>query len=131
MAKLPTIRRLSREDYPEAPSWLDKLLFPLNSFLTSTYAALNNQLTINENMIGQTRTVTYVGGGAASFTWPFTTNPLGYQVINVTDSNGKNVILSSAPWLNASFSQGQVTIQNVTGLTSGVTYLVTVYVIGG
>lgn len=50
MARLPSQRRIAREDLQEADSWIDKLLFPLNSFMESIYNAMNKNLTFEENI---------------------------------------------------------------------------------
>ena len=53
MAKIPTIRRLSVEDFPSQKSWIGKFFEVLNNFIISVVAALNNQLTFTENMVAQ------------------------------------------------------------------------------
>lgn len=50
MAKLPVFKRIQREDFPDAPAWVDRLLYPLNKFFEGVYAALNQNLTFTENL---------------------------------------------------------------------------------
>lgn len=50
MAKLPKITRIRREDLPDAPGWIEKLLYPLNLFMEGVYQALNQNLTYAENL---------------------------------------------------------------------------------
>lgn len=53
MAALPPIKRLAKEDFPEAPKWVDRFLYPLNLFMDSVYAALSRTLTFEENILSQ------------------------------------------------------------------------------
>lgn len=57
MAKLPPISRFSREDFPDAPGWIDKLLTPLNASLGSIYGALNGGLSLTDNLKSQVKTL--------------------------------------------------------------------------
>lgn len=59
MAQLPNQRRILREDLKDAPTWVDKLLFPINSFMESVYYALNRNITFNENIACQLRRVSF------------------------------------------------------------------------
>lgn len=51
MAKIPVIKRISREDFKESdlPKWIDFLLTPLNQFIVSVVTALSSRLTFEEN----------------------------------------------------------------------------------
>ncbi len=50
MANLPSIKLISREDLKEAPSWIERLLSPLNSFMAAVYENLNRGLTFRQNI---------------------------------------------------------------------------------
>lgn len=58
MAAPPPDRKLNTDDIPEAPSWLGKLVLPLNSFIAPVAAALKAGLTFKENFAGEVKTVT-------------------------------------------------------------------------
>jgi hypothetical protein len=53
VGRLPEIRRILREDIKEAPSWIEKLLTPLNSFMSVVYENLNKNITFRENIACQ------------------------------------------------------------------------------
>lgn len=53
MAKIPTLRRFSVEDFKGEGTWIGKLFDPLNQFLTTVTSALTNQLTHSQNMDAQ------------------------------------------------------------------------------
>ena len=53
MAKLPTNKRISREDVPEAPAWIEKLLQPINTYFDAIYNAMQGKTTFEENFQSQ------------------------------------------------------------------------------
>jgi hypothetical protein len=59
MASLPPIKRISKEDIPEAPSWVEKIIYPVNLFFDSVYRALNGSLTMPENIVGQIKEISF------------------------------------------------------------------------
>ena len=50
MAKLPSKRKLLREDVKEAPAWIDKILGFVNPFFEDVYFSLNKNITLRENI---------------------------------------------------------------------------------
>ena len=78
MAKLPVFKRIQREDFPDAPNWIDKVIYPINKFFESTYNALNKQLAFEENVTAEIRSFEFTtlagyDGTAANF------DPLTFQ----------------------------------------------------
>jgi hypothetical protein len=72
MAKLPAFKRIQREDFPEAPKWVDRLIYPINQFFDSVYNALNKRLDFVDNLQGEFRTLSFTttaayNGTAANF----------------------------------------------------------------
>ena len=47
--RIESTNKIYRKDIPEAPSWLDKLLDPLNRFMDSCTTALRGRLTFYDN----------------------------------------------------------------------------------
>jgi hypothetical protein len=56
MAKIPTIRRLTIEDFPSQKDWIQPLIEILNNFIINVVVAFNKQLTISENFLAQIST---------------------------------------------------------------------------
>lgn len=50
---LPDIRRLNREDFQDAPNWVDPMLNSLNIFMDSVYNILNKHVSLSENLNAQ------------------------------------------------------------------------------
>lgn len=128
--KLPTIKRILREDVKEAPSWVNGLIDPLNTFMETVYQALNKNLTLNENIASFTTDLTYktpttypTGQENANFRNDLKSNPIGVQLLQVYD---KATYLPPPgpvfiPWI---VKDTQIIIYPVTGLEANKTYLV-------
>ena len=51
MSFLPTIKSIRKEDLgSDAPSWVENLLTPLNSFIESIYTNLNGNISFSDNI---------------------------------------------------------------------------------
>jgi hypothetical protein len=128
MASVPKLKRLTREDFKDAPVWIERLLYWLNIFFEAVNRALSNGLTIEENMSAQTKTFQITAGAAATnnttnFALTMKTVPnhlfVG-KVMNVTTDNYNPI--GSAVFVEWRYQDGQVYITSITGLTNGNVY---------
>ena len=135
MAGLPTQRRLSREDFPAAPSWFDIAVGVINGFMNDVYLALNGTLTFGANVSGMIKSFRITAGAAAANnTFTFTHNmkkkPEGIIPIAVTAVTSNYSPVTSAVTLSWRMNDtGQIVIDAITGLTNGVIYDVRVLVV--
>ena len=60
MAIVRGVRKLLKSDFPEAPKWFDKLLYPFNQFLDSVIGALRNKLTFRDNYYCEIKEYSFV-----------------------------------------------------------------------
>lgn len=122
MAKLPPISRFLREDFQEV-SWIEKLLQPLNQFMTLVYSALNANLTLGENMRAQIKelSITTDGSGdaTASFAWGLTSIPTDLWVSRVVSVGTAPTAAVSVDW---SYDGQAINITQFHGLASSSTY---------
>lgn len=65
--KLPAQRKILREDLKGAPEYVNGIIDPVNSFMESTYQALNKNLTLNENIASFVKEITYLVPFNASY----------------------------------------------------------------
>lgn len=130
MAKLPPVKRIVKEDFPEV-SWIGKLLQPLSDFMENVYFALNKKLNHGDNIDSDIRTLDITGG---EFPFSFTVNlstgtkPGHLVVTKVTEQTINPAIITTAVWAHWDFQNNKVRIRNISGLTPGVRYAVTVIV---
>lgn len=127
MAQLPSIKLISRDDLgPDAPSWVDKLLYPINLFMQSVYQALNKQLT-DSNTKSQLRTFALIAGAAAadnvySFQTDYLTTPAEVVLQKVERADGQNEVFTAAPYVSWNYRNGAFNVLGIAGLTVGVRY---------
>lgn len=129
MAKLPNIKKLVIEDYPEAKGWIEKLLQPINSFMESVYQTLNRGLKINDNMDGMVTDVEVTG---ANFPVSFkVTTKAAPRAVLVGNCKVKATgVAASIPQLTWEYTpaSGQIKLLGASGLTSGTKYILTLVV---
>lgn len=70
MAKLPTIKKILREDVKDAPAWIQGVIDPFNSLAEFVYQALNQNLTYSDNLACFIKEISY-------------TTPSGYPTMDV------------------------------------------------
>jgi hypothetical protein len=122
--KLPLITQLDRQDFPDAPDWITKLLYPLQLFMTSVYGALTNKLTLQDNLSCVVQQFSVVAGATdAANTFSFPCN-LGRQIaeLNAYCTNANGSYTPVYPQVSWNFINGQVVINGIKGLTSGYKY---------
>jgi len=132
MAKLPTIKRILREDLPDAPDWIDKLLYPVNKFFEDVFNALNRNLEFVDNVTGQKKDVTfktlstYVSTSATFETLEFPRTlkrkPTGLLLLQIIQDEDNHTPIETAPYIDWLDENGTIRIFLVTGLVASKTY---------
>lgn len=131
--QLPPVRRLIVEDFPSQKGWIDRLLYPLNQFLTSMATGLQNGLTFQENILSQIQTVTISNNTAEFpilFKWNFHNKPQ-MVFMNAFDVSTIPQPFSSAvfpTWVYLDASK-QIQVSSITGLVANQKYSLTFLVI--
>lgn len=128
--KLPPTRRISREQIPDAPDWIDQILGPLNQFMENSYLALNNQLVIGENVAGEIRDLTVRTDGSGdivsfSFVSTLKVQPRGLIILQAS-TEGTPVGPTNPAWLA---SGNVITVSAIGGLAANSTYTIRMAVI--
>lgn len=126
MAKLNSPRRLIVEDYPNKYSDLTSgFFYIINQFIESVSFALNKSLNFNDNFQALDVTVTFTAPARAVSVRNTLPLPItGANILRVDNITNPNEILESAPFVQFTNGQGQVIINNITGLTPGNDYRV-------
>jgi hypothetical protein len=120
--KLTAITRIRKEDMPEAPDWIEKVIYPLNRFIENVYSAFRGSIDFNDNVKSEIREFTL-----NTTDFPFKFKPkfipnmifLG-QILQVA---GDHVDLTSTPFPDWEYgNDGLVTLYTITNLTVGEDY---------
>lgn len=138
MAKLPLGERISREDFSDVPKdfepILERLLVQLNGFLTTVYDALNKNLTVGDNIVGQYKSIRLTAGATAddntfTFTHTLRQKPTGVTIVALTQVASVYTPITSAFSCSWHLSdQNLIVIDAIPGLTNGEKYDLTVRV---
>lgn len=59
MGKLPSIKKILREDLKDAPGWVNGIIDPVNQFMENVYSILNKNITFSENISSFVKEITY------------------------------------------------------------------------
>lgn len=125
-------RRLTVEEFPEQQSWIGSLLSPLNQTNQELFSGLANNVTVSENLYQEIKELKFTLDAATypiRFKTKFNKNPIGLQTIYCKDAIGGTA--SNTPWISWSFADGQLTISNITNLTTSQTYTLRLHLIYG
>lgn len=132
MARLPSIKRILAEDFKDQP-WIGKLLQPLNQFMSEAVEALSGGLNSDNFTAQQKRLKVKVNANTYPlyFRWSQNSQPNGLWVVQAKEDAGSPEIITSPVWADWDFvikdGTGQIRVNNITGLTSGKTYFVTLW----
>ena len=124
MAKIPVQQQLSRQDFPEAPDWIAKVLYPLQLFMTTVIHALTNQLTLQDNFSFVSNEVKFIAGATPSdntlsLRWKKTRKPIELTM-HVTRADGVYEVIFPVPSWN--LVDQDIKINGIQGLTNGIEY---------
>lgn len=130
MAKLPSYKRLNKNDYdPKYADLVDRLVVSINSGFDAVYEALNNKLTLSNNLVCNIKefTVTVDSNGLpltpASISISFKNTVSVILVGKITNLKNPTTYPSSGivvSWEQT--SRGLVLIKHISGLLPNVSY---------
>lgn len=133
MGVLPPQKKILREDLKDAPSWVDLIINPLNSFMENVYQTLNRNVTFPQNIACQIKTISYVTPSTyptmddLKFMSTLKTKATGVMLWQIVDANylpppGPVYV----PWTE---DNGSIVIKPLTGLVASKTYTLTLLVV--
>lgn len=115
MAKLPLTYKLILEDFPkEVRNWAGKLLYPINTFFESVYAALNKGLTFTDNFDAQLKHITVDGNYPISFEYTTSVRPMGIICVYAKARDASYPL--GGIFVSFEIIEKSVKINNITGL---------------
>jgi hypothetical protein len=124
-------QKFTTEEFQEQASWIGKLFSPLNQFIQDVVSASTNGLTIQDNFAQEMKDIKWVNSGTnfpLKFKTKFAKYPKGiFPIYLFNNSLGSYSTLP--PWVVWGYSDSQVTISDISGLTSGSTYTIRLLVI--
>lgn len=128
MSKIPLIKRLMREDYPDQRSWIERLISPLNTFMETVSAAMDRNLTVSDNLDCQVITVTVSTGDSTLFSAKTRARPNGLLVWKVVTLSGSDPTAAVMPVWTYVASTNSIKITSWLGLAASSKYQITLQV---
>ncbi len=128
--KLPSQKRILREDLKEAPEWIDGIIDPVNSFMQTVYQALNKNVN-EDNTASQVKELTYKTTAAypvaviVEFQSTLKTKATGLAIMQIFEKGTYTPAAGPCyiPWVD---DNGTIKISSITGLEASKTYTVRV-----
>jgi len=127
--KIPTLKKILREDIPDAPNWVTGLIGPVNTFMEYVYQALNKNISNYDNLLCQIKEITYV----TPSTYPTMSNveflsalkvkATGLTLLQIYEKGTYTPPTSAVyiPWVE---NNGAIVIYPITGLVASKVYTV-------
>lgn len=134
MAKVDSLRRLNREDFPpEFRDLVDKLALNLNPIVEQLQLAFNKNINF-ENLSRETITISVENAsGNLRIPTQFKTNLksriLGINIIKAENTTNPSIYPIEAPWISWTIENNIITVKKVTGLQDNNKYNLTLEVI--
>jgi len=127
--KLPSQKKILREDLKDAPDWVSGIIGPVNNFMESVYQALNNNITFSENIASFIKEINYKTPSTyptmenVEFLSSLRTKAIGVQCLQVFDKSDYTPAAGPVyvPWVE---NNGKIIISPITGLQANKTYVV-------
>lgn len=132
----PNIKRLQKEDFKEDDrALIDKLAYPLNSFMEQTVAVLTKGVdfqNLNQQLVNLDVIVDAMGipVGDARFKSGLKSNVAGVVCINLVNLTNPGSYPTGTPFLTSQQNGELITVQHITNLTAGNRYQLRLLVIG-
>ncbi len=126
-------KQFSVEEFKDQATWIGKLFTGLNQFLGEVNQGFKNGMTVNDNLYQEIREVKWVNKAQnfpLKFITKFAVHPRGLMPIYLLNNTTGNYS-SLQPWIAWGYSDGQVTISEITGLNPNETYTIRILVIYG
>jgi len=125
--------KLTLEDFKEQREWIGPLFSILNGFTGDLVAALNNGLTVEDNLRQEIKEIKFKNSSSdypVKFKAKFNLNPKGMYPIYFYN-NTLSAYSTQTPWVEWSYSDGLISISNVSGLTADSQYTIRLLVVYG
>lgn len=127
--KLPTQKRILREDVKEAPDWINGIIGPFNNFAETVYQALNRNITFKENVACFIKEITYKttslypAADNLTFANELKFKATGVQVLQAVDKSTYQPAAGPVyvPWIE---DNGKIILGSITGLVASRTYTI-------
>lgn len=125
--KLPSQKKILREDLKDAPAWVGGIIDPVNSFMETVYQALNKNIN-EDNTSSQMKELTYITPSTypvmanVQFVSALKSKAVSVVIAQVYEKNTYTPVATSNPaWVEVN---GAIVLGPILGLQASKTYIV-------
>lgn len=125
--RLPSQKKILREDLKGAPSWINPLIDVINSFMETVYQTLNKNVD-DKNLAQQIKELTYTTPAAypamdnVEFLSTLKTKAVSCEIMQIYEKSTYLPVASSNPaWVE---DNGSIILGPILGLSANKTYIV-------
>lgn len=126
--KLPTQKKILREDLKDAPDWVDGIIGPVNNFMETIYQAMNKNID-ESNLLSQVKEITVsvpstypTSMEVIKFRSELKTRPTGCVILQcIEKSTYKPVTTGNPAWID---NNGVIEISKIDGLQASSVYII-------
>ncbi len=130
---LPLFTRILKEDLgPNAPPWVDKLIYPINLMADYLKTAFAHNITFQDQLQNPIKKLQILAGATPDLntitfavTLPAGYQPIGVQILNCIDLSGTIVGNAVTCEMQPGLTNGGITVRAIYGLTAGHSYSIT------
>jgi len=131
--KIPSLKKILREDIPDAPDWITSVTSPINTFMEYMYQAMNKNISDADNIACTVREIlyttpsTYPTMDTIEFQSGLKVKATGVTLLQIYQRNNYTPPTSAVyiPWVE---DNGVIIIYPITGLLASTTYVLRVRV---
>lgn len=117
--KLPRFKSLTREDFPNQESWIERLIFPINQFFQNINTLSKNNISLKDNINCQIKEVNVVEGNEYTIAVDIKPDMVIVGDISPTDT------LTAAPYVIWEYiGNYQIKITSIFGLDTDQEYTI-------
>lgn len=121
---LPSLKRVQRENMPDAPAWIDEIITIVNNFFQNIYKILNKGITLQDNVRCEIREIERIAPIQDLAIPTKILPPTGIIMLSITGPEFSDPVV-----MRAHVTQSNVIVDTITGLTSGSTYKVRILIL--
>lgn len=127
--RIPSLKKILREDLKDAPDWVNGILVPVNQFMEYIYQAMNKNISDSDNISCQIKELTYITPSTypvmdnVEFLSTLKVKATGVTLLQVVDKDTYVPPTSAVyvPWVEMN---GSITIYPITGLAASKIYTI-------
>lgn len=130
MGQVPSIRRIVAESFKDVP-WINRLAYPINTFMEQTISLFQKNLNFTDNFDGQLLNLVADGQYPLLVKWDRPNKPAAIWIGAIYRTSGEEVSFTNALFIKWTFNESrQIEISDILNLDDSSTKKYNITIIG-